>query len=82
MSVTRKRQRMKRTQISLPEEELRDVREMAARRGMSMSRVFRSAIKKEQAEDQAARERLMGFVGIGEAADTKGSVNHDDTIYQ
>jgi len=82
MSVMRKRQRMKRTQISLPEEELKAVREFAARRGTSMSRVFRSGVKKELGEEEAVLEAMLGIVGIVKGADPDASEKHDEILYQ
>ena len=74
--------RMKRTQFSLPADAFREVQKEAARRGVSIASVIRSGIEKELQETRAAREKMMGFVNIGESSDSKGSVNHDDVIYR
>ena len=81
MPTARKRPRMRRTQISLPADELNAVREMAARRGTSMSRVFRSGVKKELSEEQAIREAMFSIIGMGPGSDPEGSERHDDIIY-
>jgi metal-responsive CopG/Arc/MetJ family transcriptional regulator len=82
MPTTRKRPRMRRTQISLPEEELNAVREFAARRGTSMSRVFRSGVKKELGEEEAVLDAMLSIVGIVKGADPDASEKHDEILYQ
>ena len=81
MAATRKTQRMKRLHIWLPAEDLEAVRQIAARRGTSISQVVRSALKRELDEENATLEKMLSIVGIGKGLDHRGSERHDDLIY-
>jgi len=82
MSVTKKRPRMKRTQISLPADQLDAARRVAARRRTSMSGLVRSALERELDEEEAIQEKMLSIVGILKGADPDGSEKHDEVLYQ
>jgi hypothetical protein len=75
--------KLKRTQISLSEEDRALVLEIASRKGVSMSQVIREAIR-QYAVDQVPDdpwERLMDVVGIIDTGDPSSSIDHDKVIY-
>ena len=76
-----KRARMRRTQISLMPEEMEAVRKAAVKRRISMSKLIRSAIKRELQVEHAAEDRMFDIVGLGAGSDSKGSERHDEIIY-
>ena len=82
MAATRKTQRMRRLHIWLPAEDLEAVRQIAARRGTTISNVVRSALKRELDEENAMLEKMLSIVGILKGADPDGSEKHDEVLYQ
>lgn len=76
-----RQEKLKRTQISLSEEDLQAVRGLARRRRTSMSGVIRSAIRREMENESTLADLLMGIVGIGESAGGSTSANPDDQVY-
>lgn len=78
-----RRNKLRRTQISLAEEERALVLEMAAREGVSMSQIIREAIREYcvKADTRDPWERLMDIVGIGDSGNPRSSVDHDEVIY-
>lgn len=81
MPIANKSRRMRRTQISLPEEELRALQKVAAKRRVSMSSVARIAIKKEIEVEGLADEQMLRIVGLGKGSNPRGSEEHDEAIY-
>lgn len=81
MRVAHTSKRMRRTQISLPEDELRALQQVAAKRKMSMSSVARTAIKKEIEVEGLADEKMFRIVGLGKGSSPRGSDEHDEAIY-
>ena len=81
MAVVRKKPKMKRTQISLPLDQYEAVKRMAEERGVSLSQVFRDAIRCEAQAHGAVRDPLKNIIGMVKDGDPYGSVNHDDIIY-
>lgn len=80
---------MERTQISLERSQARRLRELAAERHVSMSRLIRDAIKRTYGTAEAdSREqkwqRLLGAAGIGHGDGLNVAEDHDrylDEIY-
>lgn len=85
MAVSDKRPKMRRTQISLMPDELETARKIAAERGVSLSQVFRDAIRRAAEEREEAerkrRELMWSIVGTVEGADPNASVDHDEILY-
>lgn len=81
MTTARKTRRMKRLHFWLPAEDLEAVRQIAARRGTSISNVVRCALQRELDEENAMVEKTLSFVSIGKSDDPRGSQRHDDLIY-
>jgi|WetSurMetagenome_2_1015567.scaffolds.fasta_scaffold196743_2 hypothetical protein len=81
MPIANKPRKMRRTQISLPEAELRALQKVAANRRVSMSSVARTAIKKEIEREGLIGEKMFRIVGLGKGANPKGSEEHDEAIY-
>lgn len=73
--------KLKRTQISLAEDELQTVRRLARERRTSMSRVIRAAIRREMQEEAEVTASLMSIVAIIEGDGRSSSENPDDQIY-
>ncbi len=76
-----RQEKLRRTQISLSEEDLQAVRGLARRRRTSMSGVIRSAIRREMERESTLADSLMGIVGIGESTGDSTSANPDDQVY-
>lgn len=81
MHTVTKSRKMRRTQISLPEDELRALQKVAANRKVSMSSVVRTAVKKEIEVENLSDEKMLRIVGLGEGSNPKGSEDHDEAIY-
>jgi hypothetical protein len=85
MAVARKRQKMKRMQISVSPEQFEKAKRIAARRSVSMSQVCRDGIdcvdQRDEEEDQEYFDRMWSIVGIVKGADPNASANHDDILY-
>ena len=86
MPVTKKRTRMKRTQISLMPEQYETARRLAEERGVSLSQVMRDAFERMEEADRASRrqqlESLRGLIGIVKDADPNSSVDIDRVLYE
>jgi metal-responsive CopG/Arc/MetJ family transcriptional regulator len=86
MSIVRRKAKMRRTQISLPNEQYEAVRRVAARRGVSLSQVFRDSVRSiEEQDEQEHRDyvrRMMRIVGIVKDGDPNASVDHDTILYE
>jgi hypothetical protein len=81
MHTAAKPNKMRRTQISLPENELRALQEIAANRKVSMSSVVRTAVKREIEVEGFTDEQMFRIVGLGKGSNPKGSEEHDEAIY-
>ena len=70
---------MIRTQIQLTEEQARELKRMAAERGISVSALIREAIEKAVAVDDgpAKRQRALGAVGRFRSGAKDISTEHD-----
>lgn len=79
--MAKRTSKLKRTQISLSDEELQTVRRLARERKISMSGVIRGAIRREAESAAEGSESLMKIVGLGESDGTSDSTNPDDLIY-
>lgn len=81
MRMVKSKGKMKRTQISLPAEELEAVQNLADRRKVSMSAFIRDAINKELKTQHLKDEQMFSIIGLGEAFDSHGSEDPDKLIY-
>ena len=81
MAVAKKRTKMRRTQISLPEEQFEAVRLIAKDHGMSMSGMIRDTLRDRIAKEEAPHDPLRHLIGMVKDADPRGSVDHDEFIY-
>lgn len=85
MSIARRRTRMRRTQISLPNERYEAAVRIAAKRGVSLSQVFREGLqcveRQEQEQDREYLEGMLSIVGIVPDGDPRSSEEHDRILY-
>ena len=63
MAIERKRKKMKRTQISLPEEQLKAVREYAHSQGVSLSHIVRDALDDKINASTPAHDPFRHLIG-------------------
>lgn len=86
MSISRRRTRMRRTQISLPHEQYEAAVRIAAKRGVSLSQFVRESIKNAEQRDEQEHSdyvrRMMRIVGIVKDGDPNSSVDHDKILYE
>lgn len=86
MAIRRGKSRMRRTQISLPNERYEAAVRIAAKRGVSLSQVVREALQcaedQDEQEHRSYVERMKRIVGIVEGADPNASVDHDRILYE
>lgn len=72
---------MVRTQIQLTEEQARDLKKLAARKGISMAELIRRSVadtlKRESAEYEERWKRALSVVGMFDSGLTDVSENHD-----
>lgn len=73
---------MKRIQIYLPIEQYEAARDMAKRRGISLSQLAAEALKCLEEQDRSYVERMKRIVGIVEDGDPNASVDHDRILYE
>ncbi len=85
MAVARKREKMRRTQISLPPEQFERAKLYARRHGISLSEAYRIGFEclaeRENEEQQRYTELMMSIVGIADSGDPRGSERIDEIVY-
>ena len=81
MTTGAKKNRMRRTQISLTAEDYESAKRLATERGVSLSEVFRNALRKEAKTGNSAYDALRAIIGIVDNADPEASENLDQIIY-
>jgi hypothetical protein len=81
MAITRKRPKMKRTQICLLPEQLDKATRMARRRGESVSKVMRDLLNDAPESDPRLDDPLFGLIGMVNDADPNGSTTVDEVVY-
>ena len=81
MAVAKKRTKMRRTQISLLDEDYDKARRMADRRRSSLSLVVRELLRNAPEDDGLIVDPLRNLIGMVTDADPRGSVDHDEFIY-
>jgi len=69
---------MVRTQISLTKEQHAYLKELARRRGQSLSELVREAVDRLRAQSPSPVERAVSLIGAFEADRTDVSEHHDD----
>lgn len=80
-AVSGRKPRMRRTQISLSQEDYEAAKRIADRRGESLSQVIRDALRRETEAAQTAYDPLGVIIGIVDSADPNASENLDETLY-
>ncbi len=85
MLTERKKSKMKRTQISLTPEQLQAAKQLASKRQVSLSQVFRDALEcvQQQAEQEQRDyfDAMWSIVGTLKNADPDASEKHDEILY-
>jgi hypothetical protein len=81
MAVTKRKPRMKRTQVSLSSDEYEMAKVMARERGVSLSQIIREAVRGKVLPEHVVKDPLRNIIGIVKDADPNASVNHDEIIY-
>lgn len=85
MAVTRKRQKMRRVQISITDEQYQKAKRLAEKRQASLSEVFRTGLEcvdaRTEEEDREYFEKMWSIVGKLKGADPHGSQNVDEVVY-
>lgn len=73
---------MKRTQIQLPDEDARALKELAAWRGVSMAQIIRDGVANLLVESDHAgkRRRALALVGRFSSGESDISERHDDYL--
>lgn len=73
---------MRRTQIQLPDEDARALKELAARRGVSMAQMIRDGVANILRESDNARkwQRALALVGRFSSGESDISERHDDYL--
>ena len=73
---------MRRTQIQLPDEDARALKELAARRGVSMAQMIRDGVANILRESDNARkwQRALALVGRFSSGKSDISERHDDYL--
>ena len=73
---------MKRTQIQLPDEDARALKELAARRGVSMSQLIRDGVADilRTSDDARKWRRALALVGRFSSGETDISERHDEYL--
>jgi len=80
MAVARKRQKMRRTQISLTEEQFQRAKDMARRRGTSMSQLVRDGLDILGRDEVDPWDGLLSIIGMAEGT-YDGSTTVDEVLY-
>jgi hypothetical protein len=81
MSVTNRKAKMRRTQISLTAEDYEAAKKLAVERGESLSQVIRDALRRETAAEDVSYDPLGAIIGIVKNADPNASENVDEIVY-
>lgn len=81
MAIAKKRTKMRRTQISLPEEQFEAARMIAKGHGISISGLIRDTLRDRIAEEVAPHDPFRHLIGMVKDGDPTDSVNHDEVIY-
>ena len=73
---------MIRTQIQLTEEQATELKELAARRGVSMAELVRQGVDciLARGEQRERRQRALALIGRYHDGPTDVSINHDDYL--
>lgn len=81
MAVARKHTKMRRTQISLLQEDYDKALRIAAARQSSLSQVVRELLREAPEYGESPADPLRHLIGIVKDAPPDGSVKHDEYIY-
>lgn len=81
MAVTKKRARMKRTQVSLTTEDFNKARRLAETRHVSLSQVVRDLLRSAPEDESFAEDPLRGIIGMVKDVIPNASQSVDEVVY-
>lgn len=81
MAVARKRAKMRRTQVSLTDEDYNFACRIAAQRHQSLSQVVREALRREAEAEEVFFDPLRGIIGIVKDDIPNASESIDEVVY-